>query len=380
MAGARDSPVLPGMVTPAGFRYSARMTAIPHIPVDEIERAAKASRFSGALSVAPLGPGDAFELAFGFADRANRIANTIETRFAMASGCKIFTAVAVGLLIEQGKIALDAAVAASLHADGSDFWSIDFRFGGQVTIRHLLNHTSGVPDYFNEEAAEDGFGEGGYEDLWLNRPCYGMRSISDFLPLFRDGAMLATPGTRFLYSNSGFILLGHVVEQVTRVRFQDFVTEHIFGPCGMTRSGYFAMDALPDNTALGYVHNAKGIDRTNIFSVPAVGGPDGGAFTTIGDMRRFWTALFEGRLLLRKMLDVFLAPAVPVTEREGSWHYGCGVWLRQERGRWIASVEGSDPGASMQSEVRRDDGLVVTVLSNTDHGAAFINVLNKRLA
>lgn len=357
------------------------MTAIPHIPADEIERAAKASRFSGAISVAPLGFGDPFELAFGFADRANRIPNTIETRFAMASGCKVFTAVAIGLLIEQGKIALDATLADCLRTHDFGFNDHQFHFGDRVTIRQLLNHTSGVPDYYNEEDAELEKEEGGsFADLWLDQPCYGMRSISDFLPLFKDGAMLETPGSRFLYSNSGFILLGLVVEQQTGKDFRDFVTERIFRPCGMTRSGYFAMDALPDNTALGYVHNAKGIDHTNIFSVPAVGGPDGGAFTTIGDMRRFWTALFEGRLLLRKMLDVFLAPAVPVTEREGSWHYGCGVWLRQERGRWIASVEGSDPGASLESEVRRDDGLVVTVLSNTDHGAAFINVLNKRLA
>lgn len=353
----------------------ASMKTIADIPAEEIARIAGKSGFSGVISLSPLGTGASLDLAFGFADRANRIPNDIETRFAMASGCKIFTAVAAGLLIDEGKIALDASLADCLRTHG-------FHFGNQVTVRQLLNHTSGVPDYFNEEDEQEGFGAGGgYADLWRDRPCYRMRSVGDFLPLFATGAMKAKPGSGFLYSNSGFILLGLVIEEQTGLEFRDVVAERIFRRCGMTRSGYFAMDALPENTALGYVHRASGESRTNIFSVPSIGGPDGGAFTTAGDMRRFWTALLAERLLSRKMLDTFLAPAVPVIERDGSWHYGCGIWLRQQHGRWIASVEGSDPGASMESEVRRDDGLIVTVLSNTDLGAGnMIGVLDRQLA
>lgn len=141
----------------------------------------------------------------------------------------------------------------------------------------------------------------------------------------------------------------------------------------MARSGYFAMDALPDNTALGYLAEDESDRRTNIYSVASVGGGDGGAFTTAQDMRRFWTSLLAGRVLARDWLDRFLAPSVQVGERDESWHYGRGVWLRQERGNWIVSVEGSDPGASLESQVWLSNGVILTVLSNTADGAARVS-------
>ncbi len=214
-----------------------------------------------------------------------------------------------------------------------------------VTVGQLLNHTAGVPDYFDEELESD------YGALWRERPCYRMTSVRDFLPLFENAPMKAPPGQGFNYCNAGFVLLGLVIEDLTGRDFREVVAERIFGPCGMTHSGYFAMDALPDNTALGYLSEDEADRRTNIYSVPLIGGGDGGAFTTAQDMRRFWTALLAGRILARDWLDRFLAPSVQVAERDASWHYGRGVWLRQERGNWIVSVEGSDPGASMELQV-----------------------------
>jgi CubicO group peptidase (beta-lactamase class C family) len=227
----------------------------------------------------------------------------------------------------------------------------------------LLNHTSGVPDYFNEEAQAD------YAELWTVRPCYSMTSPKDFLPLFENGQLKAKPGQDFLYSDSGYILLGLVIEELTGRDFREFIRERIFRPCGMTKSGYFAMDALPENTAYGYVARERSGWRTNIFSVPSIGGADGGAFTTAGDLRLFWTSLLGGRVLSREMVGRFLSPSVPVTERGGSWYYGYGVWLRKERGNWIANIEGSDPGASLESHVWMDNGLIMTVLCNAGDAA-----------
>jgi len=326
------------------------------IPADELARAIEATGFSGVVSLAPLGADASLDLAFGFADRANRRPNRIDTRFAMASGCKIFTAVAVWLLIQDGKIELGTRLAECVR-------SRSFGFGSAVTIGQLLNHTSGVPDYFSEEIQAD------FAALWRDRPCYRMISIGDFLPLFETGALKAPPGGGFLYSNAGFILLGLVVEELTGQAFPDAIAARIFHPCGMTRSGYFAMDALPDDTALGYLAPGDDDWRTNIFAVPSVGGPDGGAFTTAGDLRRFWTALLGGRLLSRETLDCFLSPSVPVTERDGAWHYGYGVWLREAHGSWIASIEGSDPGAALESRIRLGDGHITTVLSNVQDSA-----------
>src|SRR5688572_30515769 len=112
---------------------------IAGISSDGIVSMAREVGFSGVVSVAPLGAGASLDLAFGFADRANRVPNNPETRFAMASGCKSFTALAIGLLIEAGKVALDTPLADCVR-------SRSFHFGRQVTIGQLLNHSSGVPD------------------------------------------------------------------------------------------------------------------------------------------------------------------------------------------------------------------------------------------
>jgi CubicO group peptidase (beta-lactamase class C family) len=332
------------------------MMSIANIPADDVARKIEEMDFSGAISLAPLGAGASLDLAFGFADRANLIPNTVETRFAMASGSKFFTALAVGLLIQDGKIELGTRLADCVR-------SRKFRFDSKITIAHLLSHTSGVPDYFNEDVQSD------YAELWKMRPCYGMTSPSDFLPLFENEPMMALPGASFLYSNSGFILLGLVIEELTGSSFRDVIADGIFRPCGMTRTGFFAMDALPANTANGYVSHGENGWRTNIYSVPSIGAPDGGAFTTVGDLRLFWTSLLAGRVLSREMVDRFLSPSVQVKERDESWHYGYGVWLRTEREHWIASIEGSDPGVAMESQVWLSDGVAMTVLSNVQDGA-----------
>lgn len=336
------------------------MVRIAGISAEDIARVVGEAGFSGVVSLAALGDGPAFDLAFGLADRGHRVANTVETRFAMASGCKAFTAVAIGLLIQDGKIRLDTPLAACVR-------SRQFPFGAMVTIGQLLNHTAGIPDYFSEELGTD------YAALWHERPCYRMTSVHDFLPLFENAPMKAPPGQGFLYCNAGFVLLSLVIEELTGRDFRDVVGERIFRPCGMTHSGYFAMDALPDNTALGYLSEDESDRHTNIYSVPFIGGGDGGAFTTAQDMRRFWTALLAGRLLAQGLLDRFLAPSVQMAERGDSWHYGRGFYLRQERESRIVSVEGCDPGASLESQVWIEDDVIVTVLSNTTEGAARIN-------
>jgi CubicO group peptidase (beta-lactamase class C family) len=343
------------------------MIDIADISAEDIARLVGEIGFSGVVSLATLASGPSVDLAFGLADRSHRVPNTVETRFAMASGCKIFTAMAVGSLIQEGRIGLDTTLAECVR-------SRQLHFGSEVTVGQLLSHTAGVPDYFDEELETD------YGALWRERPSYRMTSVRDFLPLFEIAPMKAPPGQGFNYCNAGFVLLGLVIEELTGRDFRDVVAERIFGPCGMTHSGYFAMDALPDNTALGYLSEDESDRRTNIYSVASVGGADGGAFTTAQDMRLFWTSLLAGRVLARDWLDRFLAPSVQVAERDASWHYGRGVWLRQDRENWIVSVEGSDPGASMESQVWTSEGVILIVLSNTSDGSARVSeVLTARL-
>jgi CubicO group peptidase (beta-lactamase class C family) len=336
------------------------MRSLADISADDVARIARENDFSGVVSIAPLADGASLDLAFGSADRANRIPNTSETRFAMASGCKGFTAVAAWLLIEEGRIALETRLADCVN-------SRQFHFGSAVTIGQLLNHTAGIPDYFSEESESD------YGALWRERPCYGMRSVLDFLPLFEARPMKAPPGRGFVYNNAGFILLGLVVEELTGQDFRAFVTERILHPCGMTRSGYFALDALPENCAQGYLSPDPADFRTNIYAVPVIGGPDGGAFTTAGDLRRFWAALLSGDLLKPATVERLIAPSVRVSDEDHDRHYGYGVWLRQTKEGWIVSLEGGDPGVALESLVWTQHGLVATVLSNVQYGAAEVS-------
>jgi CubicO group peptidase (beta-lactamase class C family) len=339
---------------------SAAMMNIADISAEEIAGLVGESGFSGVVSLASLEDDPSLDLAFGLADRSHRVPNTVETRFAMASGCKIFTAMAVGLLIQDGKLTLDTRLADCVR-------SHSFHFGSQVTIGQLLNHTSGIPDYFSEEMESD------YGALWRDHPCYRMTSVRDFLPLFENAPMKALPGQGFLYCNAGFILLGLVVEELTGQNFRDVVMERVIRSSGMSRTGYFSMDALPDNTALGYLSSDEIDRRTNVYSVPSIGGADGGAFTTVADVRRFWTSLLSGRILAREWVDRFLSPSVWVSAEDESWHYGYGVWLQTLGGHWSASIVGGDPGVSMESQVWLSEGVILTVLSNVQHGASSIH-------
>ena len=181
--------------------------------------------FSGVVRVQE-GDTVVFQKGYGLANRADGIPNTATTRFGMASGCKIFTAVAVLQLVQAGKLALETRLSACLDVDFP-------HFDPDVTVLHLLTHTSGVPDYCDEELGED------FEALWLERPSYSMRAPRDFLPLFQNRAMKFRPGERFSYSNAGFILLGLIAEQTAGQPFTDLITERVLTPAGMADSGYF---------------------------------------------------------------------------------------------------------------------------------------------
>lgn len=136
-----------------------------------------------------------------------------------------------------------------------------------------------------------------YGELWVETPMYQIRNFKDFLPLFQDKPMKRNMGERFHDNNAGYILLGLIVEQASQLNFVKYVEEHIFRKEGMEESGYFEFDALPSRTALGYIDYPNGTWKTNIYSLPAKGGSDGGAFVTVNDMIKLWDALMNHLLL-----------------------------------------------------------------------------------
>lgn len=319
-----------------------------------VEDISNTKPFSGVVLVQQKG-NTVFQRAYGFANRSEEIANTMGTRFGIASGCKIFTAVAVCQLVEKGVLSFDTLLRDCLDIPLS-------KFDRNISIHHLLTHSSGIPDYFDEETMED------YGALWRDRPMYSMESPRDFIPMFSSQDMKFTPGDRFQYSNAGFIVLGLIVEQQTGMSFTEYVEKNIFLPCGMHDSGYFYMDRLPKNTAYGYIENeTDGSWRTNIYSVPIVGGPDGGAFVTAHDIIRFWKGLFEFRLLSREYTGILTTDHI---HAGGDEFHGYGIWINKKNNEVFKyHLMGGDPGVCFRSSVYPREDIQIVVMGNTEYGA-----------
>lgn len=334
--------------------------------VSKIEEVMKSnneeSEFSGAVFVQENGE-TVFGRGYEFANRSEKISNTISTRFGMASGCKIFTAVAVCQLVEKGIISFDTPLKECLDISFPEF-------NPNITVHHLLTHSSGIADYFDEEVMDD------FEELWKDRPTYNIRSPKDFLPMFQNGKMEFSPGEKFKYNNAGFIVLGLIVEQQSGMSFTEYVEKNIFAQCEMNDSGYFAMDQLPEGTAYGYIYNEENNTyRTNIFSVPIIGGPDGGAFTTAPDMAKFWTALLGYKLLNKEITEKLLMTHIQVDEDgEYGFYYGYGVWIVKKNNEILRYfVMGEDPGVDLISSIYPKDGVQITVISNNQYDIYPIN-------
>jgi CubicO group peptidase (beta-lactamase class C family) len=288
-----------------------------------------------------------YEKAFGFADWPNQIPNTPTTRFATASAGKVFVAAAILQLIEQGRLSLTDTIGDRLDID---LKQID----GSVTVEQLLTHTSGIPDYFDESVLDD------YEALWADFPNYKIRTNRDLLPLFIDKPMSCPRGSRFQYNNSGYVMLALLLEHLTGQPFDRVLCEQIFIPCGMPDTGYFELDRLPARCANHYIRDQQCESwRTNIFSVDAKGTGAGGAYTTVGDIRRFWQGLLSGHLLSPAMTQDMLSRHSG--EEDG---YGYGIWLRQSPNGLIPYFQGSDPGVSFLSACDITRNLVVVLVSN----------------
>lgn len=325
--------------------------------MDNFEKAIQEAKskvdFSGTV-MAQDGNGDAASASFGYANRADHLRNNLGTRFGIASGCKLFTAIAICQLVEEGKLTFDTRL--------KDCLSTEFpMFSDEITVHHLLTHTSGVPDYFDEDVMDD------FEELWIKRPMYHIRGLKDFLPMFQNEQMKFTPGETFHYNNAGYILLGLIVEQASGKEFTAYVEEYIFKKAGMMDSGYFSFDALPSNTALGYIDLPDGSWKTNIYSLPVKGGSDGGAYVTVEDMSKLWKSLFGQLLLKEETLNILLTPHAQEDEVN---FYGYGVWIKkQDDDIFKYHVMGYDPGVSFHSAYYPAAKTIAVVCSNKSSGA-----------
>ena len=232
-----------------------------------------------------------FEGCYGLADRATGTQVSSKTRFGLASVTKMFTAVAFAALVREGRLQFDDRVVDLLPPERRPSTLRD-----DVTVHHLLCHTSGIADYCEEDETSPAY-LADYGSLWDERPNYAMLRPADFLPLFGGLPPYRPPGVEWQYSNAGYIVLGLVIEEVAGQDYVDVVQQRVFDRAAMTASGFFRLDEARPDVAVGYLPRSSSDDpwRTNIYRVPVIGGPDGGAFSTAADLDGFLTRYADGR-------------------------------------------------------------------------------------
>ncbi len=310
------------------------------------------SIFSGVFSV--IGEsGVVFEKHCGFRNRSEKLPNNRATAFGIASGTKLFTGIAVCKLIDGGKLSLDGKLWDILPYDLGE---VDKR----VTVRHLLTHTSGIGDYIDEEAPNSMEQLGA---LYKQYPVYLWERLDYYLPMITPLPPKFEPGLRFGYSNAGFVLLGLIVEAVSSKPYQQYVSDEIISSLNLQHTGYYRMDALPANTAHGYMEEESGQWRTNIFSIPVLGGSDGGLYTCADDLDKLWRAVFAGHVLSSDMLQEFLKPHVVRSENDS---YGLGVYRYDNNRNTAYYAVGGDFGVDFFTAYFPKQNVTVSALGNTE--------------
>ncbi|WP_086314511.1 hypothetical protein A5821_002086 [Enterococcus sp. 7F3_DIV0205] len=302
--------------------------------------------FNGFVSVTSNDEPLLFE-AFGYRDLPNQIKNNVDTIFGTASGSKTFVAIAIMKLIEEKKIGIDQPINRILS---KKMPNID----PNVTVHQLLNHTSGIGDYFDEEEMDD------YAELWEDFPNYKIRKNRDLLPLFFDKKMVDTPGKKFQYNNTGYVLLATIIEELTRQDFDSYLKKVIFEPAGMTSTGYFALDRLPANVANAYIYDKETEEYySNIYSIDVKGTGAGGCFTTLKDLERFWQTLLSGKIISKQAVNM-------MQTMQASDYYGYGFWISKNNEEPFPYMQGQDPGISFISSYNRSLNRNITIMSNLE--------------
>jgi D-alanyl-D-alanine carboxypeptidase len=324
--------------------------------------------FSGIVHVVGDDDEEPLTIAMGLADRTAGVANHAGTRFGIASTAKMLTGLTIARLVDRGVVRYEDRYA-DLVAPELRPRDLDPR----ITLEHLLSHTSGVGDYADEYDGPP------FEAIWEKTPPARIRGPKDTLQLMLDLPRTGDPGGAARYNNGGFILLGVAIEEVTGRSFPDVVASEVFEPLGMTASGFWPLDGLVPDLAVGYLppDNDAGPGapaaawRTNIHVMPVMGGPDGGAQATAADLVRALDGLTgrgpTGESFLSDATRTRMTTVVAFSPVE---HAGYGLGVNRVGDGSTARVghAGSDPGASSRCWAY-ERGERVVVLSNVTEGA-----------
>jgi D-alanyl-D-alanine carboxypeptidase len=345
-----DVGLVPSETEKRARRYSelklSEMEAIAEIR-KTADQLATEDKLSGVLLIAK---GDKILLhqSYGRMSQSSKAPNKTTTLFPAASMSKMFTAIAIAKLVESGKLSLDDTLEKVLP----DYPDKDA--ARRIKIRHLLSHQSGLGNFFN--------------DTYRRNPERYVRP-SDYYPLFANKPLFFEPGTKMSYSNAGMVVLGAVVEQVGKMKFEDFLKENIFKPAGMKKTFYNPSDAsknlianlhsrFESNDPLNFEPRKENSDHR-------IASPAGGSYTTASDMLRFIRALQKGKIVKAETLKQFTVPASGVP---GNYAFGFESFVKNGKAGYGHS--GGAPGVNTNTMTFADGSYTVSVLTNYDPGFA----------
>jgi D-alanyl-D-alanine carboxypeptidase len=314
-----------------------------------LDRAAAAGRFSGTALVAKNGK-PVFTAVYGMADRDKKIPNQLGTQFRIGSMNKMFTATAVLQLVQAGKISLTDPLGKYLP----DYPNKDV--ATKVTIHHLLTHTGGTGDFFGPE---------------FDKHRLELRTLQDYVKLYGERGLAFEPGSRWEYSNYGFLLLGLVVQKASGQDYYDYVREHIFKPAGMNSTDSLPEDQAAPGRSVGYTKMGGAKEwRPNVDTLPYRGTSAGGGYSTVEDLLAFANALENHTLLDAKNVDLLTTGKVDTPGGGGSkYGYGFGDETSADGVRCFGHGGGA-PGMNGDLKICPQSGYVIAVLANLDPQAA----------
>jgi CubicO group peptidase (beta-lactamase class C family) len=320
-------------------------TPIPQDVISSIDayldNLAKEGAFSGSVLIAQ-GDNILLSAGYGMADIENNVPNTPQTRFHIGSVTKQFTAMAVLILQAQGKIDLEEQVCSHIP-DCPDDWK-------EITIHQLLTHSSGLPDSWQFYADK-------------NKPDVSY-DPEEIIGWFEDAPLDLEPGDRFSYSNTGYLLLGYLIEEVSGQSYEVFLRQQIFEPLEMTNTGYAHDDT---DLAVGYSYNGFEAEFIN----PSLPYSAGGLYSTVEDLYRWDQSFYTEELIPQELLDTIFTPFIstpylPYAPPYDQVSYGYGWFVGERLGHRVAGHGGTYNGFRALIERYPDDEISIMILSNLE--------------
>ncbi len=340
------------VLAPLAFAFTSTPALAQEVEADHdrmikvVEAEASTGKFMGAVLVAQ-GDEPVLQRTWGSADLEWNIANTIDTKFRIGSVTKQFTAASILLLQERGKLDIDAPIATYLEETPEE-WST-------ITIRNLLRHTSGIPNVTS------------LDDFATQK--YLPTSQDELIAMFSSLPLEFEPGSQFSYSNSGYVLLSRIVENVSGENLGDFYQANIFDPLGMKESGIDVTASILPKRANGYSPTG---DDVTVMNAPYadMGIPTGAGamYSTVGDLHKWQRGLFGGKVLSDESLAEYLTPA-PYDAFAGD-QYALGVLIDRTDGNMFTWHGGGIEGFNAWLGYDPERETTVVVLANLNGGAA----------